>query len=46
MDGDFLLDFPTEQSQAAVRAEQLRLPPVPEPVLDLKEMTTDLAFDL
>jgi hypothetical protein len=46
MDGHFFLDFPAEQSQTAVRAEQFRLPPVPKPVLDLKEITTDLAFDL
>jgi hypothetical protein len=46
MDCYFRLDFPAEKSQAAVRAEQLRFPPVPEPVLDLKEMTADLAFDL
>jgi hypothetical protein len=46
MDGHFLLDFPAEQSQTAIRAEQLRFPPVSEPVLDLKEMTADLAFDL
>ncbi|TLM98636.1 hypothetical protein FDZ71_16855 [bacterium] len=46
VDGHFLLDFPAEKSQAAIRAEQLRLPPVPEPVLDLKEMTADLALDL
>jgi len=46
MDGHFLLDFPAEQSKTAMGAEQLRFPPVPEPVLDLKEMTADLAFDL
>jgi len=46
MDSHFFLDFPAEQSQTAVRAEQFRFPPVPEPVLDLKEMTADLAFDL
>jgi hypothetical protein len=46
MDGYFRPDFPAEKSQAAVRAEQLRFPAVPEPVLDLKEMTADLAFDL
>jgi hypothetical protein len=46
MDGHFLLDFPAEKSQTAVRTEQLRFPAVPEPVLDLKEMTADLAFDL
>jgi len=46
MDSHFFLHFPAEQSQTAVRAEQFRFPPVPEPVLDLKEMTADLAFDL
>lgn len=46
IDGDFLLGFPEEQSQTAMRAEQLRFPPVPEPVLELKEMTAHLAFDL
>jgi hypothetical protein len=46
MDGHFLLDFPAEQSQAAIRAEQLGFSPSPESVLDLKEMTADLAFDL
>jgi hypothetical protein len=46
MDGDFLLDFPAKQSQTTMRAEQLRFSPVPEPVLDLEEMTADLALDL
>jgi hypothetical protein len=46
MDGDFLLDFPAEQCQTTMRTEQLRSPPVPEPVLKLKEMTAYLAFDL
>jgi hypothetical protein len=46
MDGHFLLNFPAEQSQSTIRAEQLRFSPSPESVLDLKEMTADLAFDL
>lgn len=44
--GDFLLDFPAEQRQTTMRAEQLRSPPVSEPVSELEEMTAYLAFDL
>ena len=46
VDSHLLPDFPPEQSQAAVRAEQFRFSLIPEPVVDLKEMATDLAFDL
>lgn len=46
VDGNFLLDFPAEKSQTTMRTEQFRFPPAPEPVLDLKEMTADLALDL
>jgi hypothetical protein len=46
IDGDFLLGFPAEQRETAMRAEQLRFSPAPEPVLELKEMTAHLAFDL
>jgi len=46
VDSHLLPDFPAEQSQAAVRAEQFGFSLAPEPVVDLKEMAADLAFDL
>jgi len=46
VNGHFLLEFPAKQSKTAMGAEQFRFSPVPEPVLDLKELTADLAFDL
>ena len=46
MDGHFFLYFPAEESQPAVRAVQLRPPALPESVMDLEEITTDLALNL
>ena len=46
MNGYFLLIFPAEERQPAIGAEELRFPVVPEAVLDLEEMATNLAFDL
>jgi hypothetical protein len=46
VNGYFLLSFPAEERQPAMGAEELRFPVVPEAVLDLEEMATNLAFDL
>jgi hypothetical protein len=46
VNGYFLLSFPAEERQPAIGTEELRFPIVPEAVLDLKEMATNLAFDL
>jgi hypothetical protein len=46
VNGYFLLSFPAEERQPAMGAEELRFSVVPEAVLDLEEMATNLAFDL
>jgi hypothetical protein len=46
MDGHFLLNFPAEERQTAIRTKEFRFLDVSESVMDLEEITADLALDL
>ena len=46
MDGYFFLSLPAKKRQPAMGTEELGLLVIPEAVMDLEEMTADLALDL
>jgi hypothetical protein len=46
MDGHFLLMFPSEESQTAIRAKELRLSAGSESLLHLEKKRADLAENL